>query len=150
MANRTIYTNEAALNGVEAIALTLADSGAVPPEVGKLRLFDETLVPTTETTKAQLVAAETTLTGYPVGGYPVDDMEAALFAPAGGAIVTTPLVTVVYASGPAVQIGGYWYEDHAGKVRQVFVFDPVESLAAVGDGFPIVAQFGYGNNGVEV
>lgn len=147
MPDRPLFTNEAALSGADVIGLSIADPDAGPPAtVGKLRLFDGTLIPDAGTTKAELVAAETTLTGYPVGGYTLTVFNGPTFTPLGGALVTSNLISVEYASGDAVVIGGYWVEDPNGDVREVFIYDPQRSLAVVGDGWPIVVQLGYGAN----
>lgn len=146
MPDRPLFTNEAALAGADVVALSIADSGASPPTVGKCRLFDDSVVPDVGTTQAELVAIETTLTGYPAGGYDVTGFAGAVFAPGGGAVVTSNLINVAYASGPAVTIGGYWVEDPNGDLREVFIYDPPRTLAVVGDGFPIAIQLGYGAN----
>jgi len=147
MADRALYTQSAALTEAGDIALTLADPAATPtPIVSKIRLFDSSISITVLTTVAELEAAETTLTGYPAGGYSVTTMAPALLAPGGGAVIMSNKINVVYASGDAVTIGGYWFEDPDGNVRQVFVYDPPRSLGSVGDGFPIVCSFGYGRN----
>jgi len=151
MADRVVYTKEAAIAGASVIALSIADSGASPPVVAKLRLFDETLTVDQDTTEAALAAAETTLVGYPVGGYDITDFAAPVFAPLGGVVITSNIINVAYASGTPVTIGGYWIEDAStptGKDRYCVVFDPKRTLAAVGDGFPIVVQMGYGANAV--
>ena len=147
--DRPLFTNAAALKGADVIGKSIADSGATPAVVGKVRLFDQTLIPDQGTTRAELVAAETTLTGYPAGGYSLTDFTDPLFAPLGGAVVTSNLINVAYASGAAVQIGGYWVEDSSTptpQVREVFVYDPPRTLAQVGDGWPLVVQLGYGAN----
>ncbi len=149
MPDRPLFPNTAALKGADVIAKSIADSGAVPVVVGKVRLFDSTIVPDAGITRAELVAAETTLTGYPAGGYSITDFDSPKLAPLGGAIVTSNLIDVAFASGPAVQIGGYWIEDATAptpEVREVFVYDPPRSLAVVGDGWPLVVQLGYGAN----
>lgn len=149
MADRPLFTNESALTGADVIAKSIADSGAVPPLVGAVRLFDSTLVPDNGTTLAILEAAEIVLTGYPVGGYDITDFIDAVFAPLGGAVVTSNLINVAYASGAAALCGGYWVEtgtSPANKVREVFIYDPPRNLAVVGDGWPIVVQLGYGSN----
>jgi len=146
MADSVLYTNEAALTEANKVADTIADSGAVPALVGKIRLFQSSLTPTPNTVKADLVAAETTLVGYPAGGYPLTDFAAAVFAPGGGAVISSNLVNVVYASGAAQTIGGYWVEDGAGNVRELYLYNPTRTLANVGDGWPIVVQMGYGRN----
>ena len=149
MADRPLFTNQAALAGAGAVGGTIADAGASPPVVAKLRLFDNTLVPTTGTTRAEFVAAETTLTGYPSGGYSVTGFADPTFAAGGGALITSNLINVAYASGDAAIIGGWWLEDATSptpQVRASFVFDPVRTLGVLGDGFPIVVQLGYGAN----
>lgn len=147
MADRVVYTKEAAINGANVIRLSIADSGAGPPAlVGKVRLFDETVTVDEDTTQAALIAAETTLVGYPAGGYDITDFAAPVFAPLGGVVVTSNIVNVAYASGGPFQIGGYWVEDDAGDIREVVVYDPVRVLAELGNGWPIAVQMAYGRN----
>lgn len=149
MADRPLFTMESALAGASVISESLADPTAMPAKVAKLRLFDDSFVPDAGTTRAELVAAETTLTGYPAGGYSITEFADPVFAPLGGAIITSNLINIAYASGAAVNIGGYWIEDDSAptpKVREVFIYDPVRSLTKVGDGWPIVVQMGYGAN----
>lgn len=150
MADRPLFTNEAALAGGNAIGISIANPDADPtPIVAKIRLFDQTLVPDQGTTRADFVAAETTLTGYPAGGYTLSEFADAVFAPLGGSVITGNLINVAYASGPSVQIGGYWVEDASTptpKVRDSFIYDPPRTLGQVGDGFPIAVQMGYGRN----
>ena len=147
--DRPLFTNAAALAGANVVGKSIADSGATPALVGKLRLFDNSFVPDQGTTRAELVAAETTLIGYPAGGYSITDFANAQFAPLGGAIVTSNLINVAYASGAAVVVGGYWVEDATTPtplVREVYIYDPPRSLSQVGDGFPVAVQLGYGAN----
>jgi hypothetical protein len=150
MADRTLYTLAAAIAGGSVIAKSIADPDATPtPKKGKVRLFDETLVLSVDTTEAELVAAETTLTGYPVGGYDLTGFDTPKKAPLGGVIITSNIIDVAYASGPTVTIGGYWVEDYTtptGLVRYAVQYDPVRVLAVVGDGWPLVVQLGYGGN----
>jgi len=136
VAEDVLYTNEAGLAGANVLQTSLA--------LSFLRLFDETLNPTSTTTQAMLEAAETTLVGYPAGGYPITAFNEPIANESGGYAILAPLVQPVYASGSPVTIGGYWIEDAGGKVRQVVKYTPKKELAAVGDGFPIVAQIGYG------
>jgi hypothetical protein len=148
MADRPVFTKAAALTGANVIGKSIADSAAVPALVGKLRLFDDSFIPDEGTTRAELEAVETTLIGYPAGGYDLDDFAAPTNAPLGGAIVTSNLINIAYASGAAVVIGGYWVEDDAAtpNVREVFIYDPPRTLAVVGDGWPVAVQLGYGAN----
>ena len=148
MADRPLFTNEAAIAGADSVAKSIADSAAVPALVGKIRLLDDSFVPDAGTTRAELVAAETTLVGYPVGGYDITDFALPVYAPLGGAVSTSNLVNVAYVSGAAVMIGAYWVEDDqvTPRVREVFIYDPPRPLAVVGDGWPIAVQLGYGAN----
>lgn len=149
MADRVVYTKEAAIAGADVIGASIADSTATPAVEGVLRLFDDSITIDEDTTRAALIAAETTLTGYPAGGYDLGDPGTPLFAPGGGVIITFPIVSVAYASGDAVVIGGYWLEDDASptpRVREVVVYDPPRPLAEVGQGWPIAPQMGYGRN----
>lgn len=138
MADRTIFSVEAALAEAQVIRADLA--------LSKLRFFDSTLVPDVNTTKAEMVAVETALVGYPAGGYTLTAWGAPLIVSGGGAAITSELEAVVYASGAAAAIGGGWVEDAAGDVRFIFIFDPVRVLGAVGDGFEWVRQLLYGRN----
>jgi len=150
VSDRPLFTNEAALAGAKEIGLSIANAALTPtPRVGKIRLFDGTLIPDLGTTHADLVAKETTLIGYPVGGYSLTAFSSPKFAPLGGAVITSNLVDVTYASGEAVVIGGYWVEDDATptpRVREVFIYDPPRSLAQIGDGWPVAVQLAYGLN----
>jgi hypothetical protein len=149
MSDRPLFTKDAARAGANAIALSISNPDAVPPTIGVIRLFDNSFVPDSGATRAELVAAETTFVGYPVGGYQISEFAGAVNAPLGGAIVTSNLVNVAYASGAAVVIGGYWVEDDATPtplVREIFIYDPPRNLGVVGDGWPIVVQLGYGAN----
>ena len=149
MPDYDVVTNEASINVANEIAKAIADSVASPAVVGKLRLFDSSLVPDQDTTEADFVAAETALVGYPVGGYDLTAFAAPLLVPGGGAAALSNLITVVYASGAAVSIGGYWIESAGNDVlAPAHVFDPPRNLAVVGDGFPIVVQLNYGRTSV--
>jgi hypothetical protein len=149
MSDRVVYTREAARAGISVIGLSIANKGGTPVVAGKVRLFDETLLLTEDTVHADLTAAETKLVGYPAGGYPLPNFSTPANAPLGGAVITSDLINVAWASGLAVKIGGYWVEDEATPtpaVRYAVVYDPIRSLGQVGDGWPIVVQMGYGAN----
>ncbi len=150
MSDRVVYTKEAALAGAEVIALSIGNPDSDPdPIVGKVRLFDETIVLDEDTTRAVMILAETTLVGYPSGGYSLTAFDSPKFAPLGGAVITSNLNDVAYASGAAVLIGGYWVEDASTptpKVRYAVKYDPPRPLSVVGQGWPLVVQMGYGAN----
>lgn len=141
-----LYTQQAALNEANAVGKSIANPSASPAEVGKVRLFQSTLAPTVITTKTELVAAEAAFTGYPSGGYSVTSFNPAILATGGGAVIYAPTIPVAYTSGSAASIGGYWLEDAAGNVREVYIYGPARQLANPGDGWPIVVSLGYGRN----
>lgn len=149
MADRPLFTVASALQGAKKIGESIINTQVNTPAPAKLRLFDDSFVPDEATTRADLIAAETGLIGYPVGGYDIDEFAAPTKAPLGGSIITSNLVNVAYASGAAQVIGGYWLEDATAVtpvVREVFIYDPPRPLAVVGDGWPIAIQLGYGAN----
>ncbi len=146
MADYTMDTRESAMKEATVLGNSIADSAAVPPLVGVLRLFDTTLTPDVNTVKADMVAAETLLGGYPAGGYTIANMADALVVDGGGAVTTTPMILIAFTVAPGATIGGWWIEDDAGDVRKVGVFDPPRALNALGDGFEFVRQFLYGRN----
>lgn len=150
MADRPLFTLEAAVAGADALSKSICDPAASPtPLKGKVRLFNETLVPDDGTTRADLEAAEIVLTGYPSGGYDLTAFDTPKSAAGGGVVITSNLINVAYASGPSAICGGYWVEDDATptpSVREVFIYDPKRQLAVVTDGWPLVVQLGYGAN----
>lgn len=141
-----LYTQEAALAEANAVGKTIADPDAVPPTVAKVRLFLSTLVPSVVTTKAELVAAEMSFTGYPAGGYDLEGFNPAILATGGGAVIYADTIAVSYTSGTGETCGGYWLEDAVGDVREVYTYSPARNIANPGDGFPIVVSLGYGRN----
>lgn len=149
MADRPLFTDEAARTGANVIASSIADPLIIPATTGKIRLFTAALVPDVGTTRAELLAAEVVGGGYPVGGYTLTGFASAVRAPLGGAIITSNLVNVVADGTASVSVGGYWVEEPvaAGSdVREVYIYDPPRALNVVGDGWPIVVQMGYGAN----
>jgi hypothetical protein len=151
VANYTIDTKESAANDAEVIRLSMANSGAVvavpaPAVVGKLRLCATPFTPDVNTVKADLVAAETVLGGYPAGGYSIDDLTPARSSPTGGAVITTPVVDIAFTIAPGDTISAWWFEGAGGKVRKVGVFDPPVALLGALDGIEWLRQFLYGRN----
>lgn len=150
MADRPLFTLESALAGAAAIAVSIANADADPdPIVGKVRLFTGDLVPDVGTTRDDLIAAEVVSASYPVGGYDITGFAAPAFAPGGGALVTSNLISVAYTTGDPVVVGGYWVEDATDpdpQVREVFIYDPPRALSTIGNGWPIAVQLGYGAN----
>lgn len=147
MPDSSIYTLEAAVTEANVVKLSIADPDATPtPKVGKIRLFDAPFLPDWNTVKADLVAVETTLGGYPAGGYDVEEMIGPVQVAGGGVVITTPTINVEYSVAPGANINGGWLEDSAGKVRQVYIFDPTRPVQNPFDGFLLIRQMGYGRN----
>lgn len=151
MPDRPLFPTVSALAGADVIGKSIANASLSPPTVGKVRLFDSSLVPDVGTTRADLIAAEIISASYPSGGYSLTGFSAPVFAPGGGALVTSNLMTVAYTTGDPVVVGGYWVEDASTPtplLREVFVYDPPRALGVVGNGWPIAVQLGYGANAV--
>lgn len=147
MPDLSMYTLEAAMTEANVVRLSIANPAATPtPTEAKIRLFASGFTPDWTTTKAQLVAAEVTFGGYPVGGYEVLDLLPPAQVSGGGVVITTPLINVEYTIAPGEAVGGGWLEDGAGLVRQVYLFDPVKTLGSISDAFLIVRQMGFGRN----
>lgn len=141
-----LYTQSAALAEANAVGKTICNSGATPPLVGKVRLFNALLTPSLLTTAAELEAAELSFSGYPAGGYSLTGFNPAILAAGGGAVIYAPTIPVSYSEGAPVACGGYWVQDSTGAVREVYIYSPARNLAMVGDGWPIVVSLGYGKN----
>lgn len=102
-----------------------------------MSLFQSSLTPTVNTTKAELEAAEATYTGYAAEtlaawGDPYT-------SPAGGASVASPLVqfqtAAPYTTGN--NIGGAWIETATGDLVAIITFPDEVPMAALGDAIPI-------------
>lgn len=86
----------------------------------KLRLFkDETITLGSQTTLAELVAAEASYDGYVAGGIAIAAFLDPLYESGVGAVVHSPLVQFNYvdAGGDPDTIGGWFLVDAAGKLR---------------------------------
>lgn len=144
MPDSKFYTRQAAIKKATNIQTALA--------LSKLRLFDAPFVPTESTVKTELEAAETHFTSYPDGGYALTAFSAPLNDPAGGAVITSPLVNISFGvpelgdEPVSGNIGGYWIEDAGGVVREVAIYDPPRPLAVLGDGWQWVEQIVEGRN----
>jgi hypothetical protein len=126
------FTNSATLWIATTIQGLLVDS--------KMRLWQAGLVTISiATTRAQLVAAEATYTGYPVAGVVLPLWFSPLLNPLGGASIDSPKVqfeaAAPYTTGN--NIGGYWVEDENGQVVVVGSFAEPIPIGAAEQGFPI-------------
>lgn len=138
MPDSTFVTTEQAFNQADVLKDALA--------LSKLRFFDETLTVDVNTTKAMMVAAETTLTGYPAGGYTLTAFLGPSLSALGGAIITTPITEVAWASGDAVTLGGAWIELAGGESWITFKFDPKRTFSTIYDVMEFVRQILQGRN----
>lgn len=136
MPDNQLYTQEAAIAKATEIKAALA--------LSKLRLVKEGLVVNQFTTKAAMVDQEADFDGYTPGGYTLTAWSGPLKADVGGAVITSPLVSIAYgpAEDPPVtnSIGAWFIEDASGDVRTAGNFDPPKLLQSVGDGFQFVDQ----------
>lgn len=136
MPDTRLYTREAALAQGTELKTALA--------AAKLRLCGSAIVITEFTTKVELEAAEAAFDGYVPGGYPLATWLGPLLDPAGGAVVTSPMVNVIYgpAEDPPVtaNITAWWIEDASGDVRLVGQYDPTRPLVTVGQGWQFISQ----------
>jgi len=143
MPDRQLTTQDAALRQGELMITSLAAS--------KLRFTKDPITLTDFTVKATLVAAEADFSGYTAGGYTLATWTGPAKNLEGGAVVSSPLVTVkIVDPDPDPIVGhsltGWWIEDATGNVRQAGVFDPVRDMNVVADQFPFVEQIVFGRN----
>lgn len=105
--------------------------------LSKMRLYQSSITPTVNTTKAELEAAEATYTGYAektltAWGEPYT-------SPAGGASISSPLVqfqtAAPYTTGN--NIGGAWIEEAGGDLVAIITFPDVVPMSAEGDAIPL-------------
>lgn len=125
----TLYTREAARRKAQLIITSLA--------LSKLRLFKSGLTLNEFTTRAQLIAAETTATDYPAGGFTLTAWLGPANGPAGGAQLTSPTITFQNDQDPSdpppSDAAGWWVEDATGNVRIAGTFDPVKVFTSLYD-----------------
>lgn len=144
MPDLKLYTKDAAMAKADDIRAALAAS--------KLHLFKFGFVPTTDTTKAQLIANECDFTSYVNTGYALAAWNGPYHDPDGGAVITSPLVNVAMgvALPPAVpvgnEVGGYWIEDAGGEVRLVAKYETPRSIQVFGNGYEWIEQIVEGRN----
>ena len=111
---------------------------------GKVRLFTADLASFSQnTTRAELIAAEATFSGYTAGGYSVAAFTGPVLDPVSGVYLLSPLIlpTVAVAS-PQVEnlIRGYWYEVGT-DVWQVGKFPSDQPMVSPGNNIPFMFRF---------
>lgn len=149
--DRPLFTQEAAAAGALVIALSIADVGATPAVVAKVRLFASDWVPDSGATRDDFIAHELVSDSYPAGGYSLTAFDLPKALGGGGMVVTSNLVNVAYTTGAPAACGGYWVEDASTptpRVRDSFIYDPPRPLGTIYDGWQIVVQLGYGANAI--
>jgi len=117
-------------------------------EASKIRLWqDGELTPSIATTRAELIAAEATYTGYPAGGEELDAWFAPLHNPLGGSSIDSPKVQFDTASPYTVSnvIGGWWVETAGGQLVVIGSFPEPIPMSGAGAGFPISASLIFPN-----
>ena len=133
-----IVTNEAAINILTEKATLLANM--------KVRLFTDALTAlTNKTTKAEMVAAEATYTGY--APIVVVAPPPPYLVPGNGANLQIPTVQF-QPTGPVLvtnMIRGWWVELMAGAVQLMGRFDSDISMADVTDAIPLDIIFRQAN-----
>lgn len=114
----------------------------------KIRLWRaEEISPSIATTRAELVAAEATYTGYPAGGTTLTAWFDPLANPLGG--FSTDSVKVQFApTAPYTvgnNIGGFWIETATADLIMIAIFDAPIPMAVAGNGFPVSASLIFPN-----
>lgn len=136
MADSQFFTTEAALNQATLNKAAFAGS--------KLRLTKAPFTPVPTTDRATFLANECDFDGYPAGGYAIAAYTGPLNFAGGGAVLTSPLVNIVYGPAGAPPVGnsvsGWWIDDTTPAVVASGSYGPPRSVANVGDGFPWVDQ----------
>lgn len=116
--------------------------------VSKVRLWDaDKITPSIATTRAQLVAAEATYTGYTAGGLALTAWFSPIAASVGGFSTDSPKVQFATVSPYTVtnNIGGFWIETAGGDLILIGSFTQPEPMAGAGDGFPLSASLIFPN-----
>lgn len=144
MADSQFFTQQASITDATAMKTSFVTS--------KLRLTKAPFTPVPTSPKTDLVANECDFDGYtPTTGYAIAAVTGPLAFSGGGAVLTTPLVNVVYgpAGTPPVgnSVSGWWIESTGGDVLVAGSFGPPRPCANVGDGFPLVVQLVLFRNG---
>ncbi len=133
-------------SGVIRLAQLLRDE----LELAKLRLFKSTFNQLgTDTTRAALVAAECTFTGYPAGGVVIAAMLSPLLNPAGGVSIDWPTVQFEAAAPYTVAevVGGWWLETAGGVLVAAGTFPDGIPVGQAGQGFPLSGSLVLPNGG---
>lgn len=133
-----LMPDAAALASATALATRLVDS--------LVRLFKSTYVPSRESTRAELVAAECDFSGYPATGIEVAAWTAPVNDPDGGSAIFSGLLSYVFVNevdpldNVNNMVGGYWIETAAGALVRVATFDEPVEMAVVGDAIPLLVK----------
>lgn len=119
--------------------------------LSKLRLFKSTITDvSSDTTRAELLAAECDFTGYPAGGVEIEAFLNPLLAPIGGSSIDWPTVQFAIASPYTVTntVGGWWIETAGGILIACGTFAGGGiPLVSAGQGFPLSGSLVFPNGG---
>lgn len=136
-----LYTNEGANTQAIQTQTELAAS--------KIRLWQSgmlTLAATT--TKAELIAAEATFTGYPSGGIEFTTWAAPILAPETGYAIQSPIAQFAVGSTPTTTnvIGGWWVElATSGDIIVACSFGTPVPMEISGQGLPVSVRLVFPN-----
>ncbi len=114
----------------------------------KIRLWRaEEITPSIATTRAQLLAAEATYTGYTAGGLVLGAWFDPLANPLGGFSIDSAKVQFAPAAPFTVEnnIGGFWIETAAADLIMIASFAAPIPMGAAGNGFPVSSSLIFPN-----
>jgi len=136
-----IYPNVGAVTLMGQLRLLIADSGAVPPLVATLHLYQNDIALSPSLVVGDLT--EATFSGY--AAINVADLLPVYIDPEGGASANIATVQFQHSGGATANICyGFWLENDAGDLLLAGNFDAPIPMAVATDAIPLDVKVNFG------